>query len=128
MKRFISVLLAFSMIISSVSVFAVSDGAMQEMSNEKFKGEIIVSQADSEKTGTWSTSSLMNYDETRTTYASSDATITFKPTGLKKGNYELYYWVPLHPQNSKQNFTVNHNGKATTTFAYFKNICFITLS
>ena len=122
MKKCIAVLLTFCMLLTALPVFAASDAAKQTLVNETFDGEIIVSHTDAEKTGEWNgATSLLNYDGTRTAYASSDASVTFTPAGLKKGNYEVFYWIPLHKQNGpQQNFVVNHNGKATETFIYTK--------
>ena len=120
MKKCIAILLIVCMLLSVLPVFAASDASMQEFFDKKIKGEIIVTQADAEKTGVWSESSLLNCDKTNSAYAAADATVTFTPEGLKKGNYELYYWVILHPYGREQTFTVNHNGKQSETYAYFQ--------
>ena len=120
MKKCISVLLIACMLLSVVPVFGASDAAMQEISDKKLKGEIIVTQAEAEKTGEWAQSSLLNCDKTNSAYATADAEMIFTPQGLKKGNYELYYWVILHPYGREQAFTVNHNGKQSETYAYFQ--------
>ncbi len=120
MKKCIAVLIILCMLCSALPAFAVSDGAKQEMVTEEFKGEIIVSHTEAQKEGDWKESGLLNFDGSPTAFAGPESTITYTPKGLKKGNYELFYWVTLHPNNFEQIFTVNHNGKASETYAYFK--------
>ena len=120
MKKILACFLVLCMLLSALPVFAASDGAKQEMVEEKFNGEIIVSHTEAEKTGEWKESGLLNYDGKPTAFAGPECEITFTPKGLKKGNYEVYYWVLLHPNNKKQDFIVNHNGKQSETFAHFK--------
>ncbi|MBQ2968509.1 MAG: S-layer homology domain-containing protein [Clostridia bacterium] len=120
MKKSIAFLLVLCMLCSCLPVFAASDGAKQEMTEEAFDGEIIVSHTQAEKTGEWKESGLLNYDGKPTAFAGPESEITFTPKGLKKGNYEIYYWVILHPNNKTQHFTVNHNGKQSETYAHFK--------
>ena len=120
MKKIVAVIMVLCMLLPTFSAFAVSDGAKQEMFDEPFEGEIIVSHTEAEKTGEWKESGLLNFNGSPTAFAGPESTMTFTPKGLKKGNYELFYWVTLHPNNYEQVFTVNHNGKASETFAYFK--------
>ena len=120
MKKLLALLLVLAMLLPVLPVFAASKAAGQEISTEKFKDEIIVSVKDSEKTGKWTESTaIKNFDGTSNFFAAEDASVTFKPNGLKKGNYELFYWVPFHVNNpAKLTMTVNHAGKQSETFVY----------
>ena len=120
MKKILAILIALAMLLPTLSVFAASKAAEQEISTEKFKDEIIVSVKDSEKTGEWTESTaIKNYDGSSNFFAAKDASVTFKPKDLKKGNYELFYWVPFHVNNpTKLTFTINHSGKQSETFVY----------
>ncbi|MBQ2967312.1 MAG: S-layer homology domain-containing protein [Clostridia bacterium] len=122
MKKCIAILLALCMLFSGISVFAASKAAQQEFVNETFKDEIIVSVEDVERVGEWTKSSaIKNYDGGPNYYAKSDATVSFKPEKLKAGNYELYYWVPVHQNNvDKLEMSVLHNGKTSSTYVYPK--------
>ena len=120
MKKILAVVLAIGVLLSAMPAFAASKAAEQEIVTESFAGEIIVSVKDSEKTGDWKESTaIKNFDGSSNFFASPEASVTFKPDGLKNGNYELYYWVPFHVNNpGKLVFTVNHNGKQSETFVY----------
>ena len=118
MKKFVAVLICICMVLSVIPAFAASDASKQKIVNETFKGEIIVSVEDAEMTGTWKKSSAVkNYDGGPNYFADKDATATFKPEKLKKGNYELYYWTPLHTNNAKKiDIQVFHGDKKSFTY------------
>ena len=126
MKKIIATVLCLCMIFSAFSVFAESKALKQEIVNDTFKGEIIVSAEKAEKTGTWTKSkAILNYDDGPNWFAAPDAengnpTISFKPEkALEAGNYELYFWTPFHQNNvEKLDMTVFHNGKESSTFVY----------
>ena len=122
MKRITATLLCICMVLSVTPAFAASDASKQKIVNETFKGEIIVSVEDAEMTGTWKKSSAVkNYDGGPNYFADKDATATFKPEKLKKGNYELYYWTPMHTNNAKKiDIQVFHGDKKSSTYVYPK--------
>lgn len=65
MKKFIAALLCICMVLSAFSAFAASKASKQEIVNETFKNEIIVSAEKAEKTGEWTKSkAILNYDGT----------------------------------------------------------------
>ena len=50
MKKWIAILMTVCMLLTALPVLGASDAAMQEISDKKLKGEIIVTQAEAEKT------------------------------------------------------------------------------
>ena len=129
MKKIIATVLCLCMIFSAFSAFAESNALKQEIVNDTFKDEIIVSADQAEKVGAWNKSkAVMNYDGNPSWFADPAKegeeipTIKFKPEKeLKAGNYELYFWVPFHSANvEKLDMTVFHNEKESFAFVYPK--------
>ena len=121
MKKCIATILVLCMLCSVLPVFAASKAAEQEVVTETFNGEIIVSVKDAEMDGKWvESTAIKNFDGSSNFFAEKGS-VTFKPSDLKQGNYELYYWVPFHVNNpQKLTFAVNHNGKTSETYVYSK--------
>ncbi len=120
MKKAVALVLVLCLLFTSVSVFA-SKTAEQEFSTETQKGEKIIPIT--EMTGSWAESTTVkNYDGGKHVWSSQKGdTLTFKITGISKGNYEVYYWVCPHVNNAeKMELVINHNGKADAASVYQK--------
>ena len=120
MKKAVALVLVLCLLFTSVSVFA-SKTAEQTFNNETQKGEKIIPIT--EMTGSWAESTTVkNYDGGKHVWSNQNGdTLTFKITGISKGNYEVYYWVCPHIYNAeKMELVINHNGKADAASVYQK--------
>jgi len=114
MKKIISMLLVFCMLLTAFPVFATIDASHPPLSTEKLEGEIIIPVTKTE--GEWKDSkAIANYDGGKHTYTNVDGGMaTYTIEKVKAGNYEIYYWAMPHEKNSYKNpVVINHNGKTT---------------
>ena len=86
------------------------------INNETLDGEIIFHYKNAEiSSGYADSTTLKNYDGGPQAWNNKkDETIKYTATGIKAGNYEIYYYIIPHNSNAeKMTFTVSHNGKKT---------------
>ncbi|MBR3943091.1 MAG: S-layer homology domain-containing protein, partial [Clostridia bacterium] len=84
--------------------------------NEKLDGEIIFHYKNAEVSAGYADSTtLKNFDGGSQAWNNKkDETIKYTATGIKPGNYEIFYYIIPHDANAeKMTFTVSHNGKMT---------------
>lgn len=113
MKKTICILL-ICILLSGITVFAASEPAGYTYTTESFSDEIIIPVTDT--TGLWTESSAVASHDGRTHIFSNAAgdTVTFEFDKVKKGNYELYYWLMPHSKYGKKfSLEISHNGKTT---------------
>ena len=117
MRKLVAMLLTFVMIISVLPVYA-SKTAEQEFSTEKIKGEVIIPFADAETDGEYKPSTVVKGYDGGAHYWGSKA-VTYKLEDIKKGRYELFFWVCPHPVcKDKLEFEILHAGETAKAVVY----------
>ncbi len=84
--------------------------------NTTYEGEVIYHYKKAEvSAGYTDSSTLKNYDGGSQAWNNkAGETIKYTATGIKAGNYEIFYYIIPHDSNAeKMTFTVSHNGKTT---------------
>lgn len=128
MKRIIVMMLVLCMLMPCLAAEAApSKASQQEYVTESFAGEIIIPMKDAEQTerfGNWKTSTAVKGYDGKAHYWVSEAGawVKFNVSGIKKGNYEVFYWVCPHSGNKidKVPLTIKHAGKETQSYVYEK--------
>ncbi|MBQ2967812.1 MAG: S-layer homology domain-containing protein [Clostridia bacterium] len=117
MKRTIALLLVALMLFSALPVFA-SKTAEQEFSTDKIKGEVIIPFTDAETEGEYKPSTVVKGYDGGAHYWGGKA-VTYNLTGIKKGRYELFFWVCPHPVCvEKLEFEILHAGETAKAVVY----------
>ncbi|MBQ2968745.1 MAG: S-layer homology domain-containing protein [Clostridia bacterium] len=87
--------------------------------NATHEGEVIYHYKKAEVSAGYADSTtLKNFDGGSQAWNNKKGeTIKYTATGIKPGNYEIYYYIIPHDANAeKMTFTVSHNGKTTDIF------------
>ena len=121
MKRTLAIFLVILMLIPTLPVFAASRAASQDFVREELKGEIIFPVTKTE--GTWGKSgTILNYDGKEHLWSgTTGSSATFDISGIKSGNYEVFYYTILHVNNRDNvDLEIIHNNKKNTATIYQK--------
>ena len=112
MKRFFALLLILFMTFSCTNVLEASVAASQKYITNTLKDEIIFEV--SELIGTWTDSSLKNYNGQKTKFSNTKGDkVLYNISDIKAGNYEVYYWVIPQKKDNVGGFdvTIEHIDK-----------------
>ncbi|MBR3942202.1 MAG: S-layer homology domain-containing protein [Clostridia bacterium] len=117
MKKIVALLLVVCMLITALPVFA-SKTAEQEFSTDKIKGEVIIPFTDAQAAGEYKPSTVVaGYDGGAHYWGSAE--VIYELTEMKKGRYELFFWVCPHPVcMEKLEFEIMHAGETSKYVIY----------
>ncbi len=117
MKKTIAIFLVVMMLLSALPVFA-SKTTEQKFSTDKIEGEVIIPFSKAVAEGEYKSSTAVPGYDGKAHYWGSGA-VTYKLNNIKKGRYELFFWVCPHPVcKDKLDFEVFHAGETASTFVY----------
>ena len=127
MKKIIALILSVCMMLSCLTILAAETTVTlptpgsQTFTTASMAGEIVIPCAD--QTGEWKTSNaIKGYNGGKHIYsAAAGCSVTYPISGIKAGNYEVYFWTMPHSKSSAETvLDIHHNGKVSYAAVYSK--------